>query len=563
MRWTYEYVDGTGRISRSAPSIPTQYTICAEILGAAIKYEGDAPAYTGGLVSVFQYGFFAPRLELTNRLSTAASDPRRMVTQPYTTAEPFSTVLYRMPFSNFGNSASDFVIDRNVTRAVVPYTATAYDGAYNGTGTVPLGLVTTNLTCFDGGTKAYNGILSEPYLYTTGGILDNVPPPAAKAMCVHQNRLVLGGADDTTVVWFSKPITPTEGPGFNEQLTITISDGGPVTGLASLGENLIVFKLQDVFVVPGTFPDASGNGPSLGEPYSLSSGVGCIDHRSVVDTPVGVFFQSERGLELLTSALEVIPMVKVRETLKLFPYITSTAHYPTNREVWFVCHDSKIGAVFQNPTAEIIIYNYQTGTFSKFVTPGDSNYLGRGMYHAALVNSDMWLACKSDGFYGTDQAFAYTYDTSLYYDTTRGIGVGYKNFVKMTVQTAPISMNEVQGFQRLKRVRLLGTATSPAGTSDYGQAAIGLLTDYTLSLANAQQASWTNAQMTTVINAQGRAQFEVHVREQKGQKVSVYYIEGAPASVAGNGFGLALSNIAVVVGLKSGLDKRITSEAKH
>jgi hypothetical protein len=563
MRWTYEYVDGTGRVVRSAPSIATQYTICAQIYGGLQQLTDDVAPYTGGLVSVFQYGFFAPRLELTNRLSTAASDPRRMTTQPYTTAEPFSTVLYRMPFSNFGNSASDFVIDRNVTRAVVPYTATAYDGAYNGTGTVPLGLVTTNLTCFDGGTKAYNGILSEPYLYTTGGILDNVPPPAAKAMCVHQNRLVLGGADDTTVVWFSKPITPTEGPGFNEQLTITISDGGPVTGLASLGENLIVFKLQDVFVVPGTFPDASGNGPSLGEPYSLSSGVGCIDHRSVVDTPVGVFFQSERGLELLTSALEVIPMVKVRETLKLFPYITSTVHYPTNREVWFVCHDSKIGAVFQNPTAEIIIYNYQTGTFSKFVTPGDSNYLGRGMYHAALVNSDMWLACKSDAYYGTDQAFAYTYDTSLYYDTTRGIGVGYKNFVKITVQTAPISMNEVQGFQRLKRVRLLGTAISPAGTSDYGQAAIGLLTDYTLSLANAQQASWTNAQMTTVINAQGRAQFEVHVREQKGQKVSVYYIEGAPVSVTGNGFGLALSNIAVVVGLKSGLDKRITSEAKH
>jgi hypothetical protein len=133
----------------------------------------------------------------------------------------------------------------------------------------------------------------------------------------------------------------------------------------------------------------------------------------------------------------------------------------------------------------------------------------------------------------------------------------------MTVQTAPISMNEVQGFQRLKRVRLLGTAISPAGTSDYGQLALGLWTDYTPSVANTQTASWTHDQMTTVINAQGRAQFEVHVREQKGQKVSVYYTEGNPASVLGNGFGLALSNIAVVVGLKSGLDKRITSEAKH
>lgn len=565
MRWTYEYIDGTGRLTQSAPSIPTQYTICAQILGGFQESEGETPPYTGGAVSVFQYGFFVPRLEMTNRLSTAATDPRRMVTQPYTTAEPFSTVLYRMPFSNFGNSASDFVIDRNVTRAVVPYTNTAYDGAYGGTGTVPLGLVTTNLTCFDGKTKDYNGLMSEPYLYTTGGILDNVPPPAAKAMCVHQNRLVLGGADDTTVVWFSKPITPTEGLGFNDQLTITIGNGGSVTGLASLGDNLIVFKLQDVFVVPGILSDASGNGPSLGEPYSLSSGVGCIDHRSVIDTPVGVFFQSQRGLELLTSALEVIPMVKVQETLKFYPYITSTAHYPTNREVWFICHESKIGAVFQNPTAVIILYNYQTGTWSTFLTPGDSNYLGRGMYHAASINSDMWLACKSDASYGTDQAFAYTYDTTLYYDTTRGIGVGYKNFVKMSVQTAPISMNEVQGFQRLKRVRLFGTATPPPGTGieDYGQALIALWTDYKPSFENVQVAVWTHDQMTTVINAQGRAQFEVHVREQKGQKISVYYVEDAPVLFLDSGFGLALSNIAVVVGLKSGLDKRITSEAKH
>jgi len=384
-------------------------------------------------------------------------------------------------------------------------------------------------------------------------------------MCVHQNRLVLGGADDTTVVWFSKPITPTEGPGFNEQLTITIGDGGPVMGLASLNGNLIVFKNQDVYVVPGTFPDASGNGPSLGEPFNLPSGVGCIDHRSVVETPVGVFFQSTRGLELLTPALEVNPMVKVWETLKLYPYITSTTHYPANREVWFVCHFSKIDVFNQSPPAQILIFNYQTGTWSKFISPGQSDYLGRGMFHVALVGMDVWLACKADAYFGFDQAFAYTYDTTRYYDTTRGYGVPTKNFVTMNVQTAPIAMNNVQGFQRLKRVRLLGTATPAVGTgiADYGQAELDLWTDYTTSRANPQIASWTHDQMKAVIDAQGRAQFEVHVREQKGQKISVAYTEGGPVSILDTGFGLALSNIAVVVGLKSGLDKRITSEAKH
>jgi len=555
MRWCYEYSDGTGRMVRSAPSNATQFTVCAEIQGAPwTSPTSGVPTYMGGTVSVFQYGFFVPRLELTNRLKTAAADARRVVLQPYTTAEPYSTVLYRMPFSNFENDSSDFVISRNATRGVVPWSGQTFDG----TGDYPLGLVSTNLKCFDGPSRNYNGILSEPYLYTTGNVLDNVPPPACKAMCVHQNRIVIGGADDPTVVWFSKPITPTDGPGFNDQLTITIGDGGPVTGLASLNGNLIIFKDQDVYVVPGTFPDATGYGPSMGEPFNLPAGVGCIDHRSVVETPVGVFFQSARGLELLTPALDVVPVPKVRETLLDYPHITSAAHYPANREVWFVCHDSTIDAVTTHPEGKVIVFNYQTQTWSKF-NIATSDYLGRGMFSIALIGSDVWMACSNTSDY-SNQAFAYYYDPSVYYDTKR---LEEKNYVKMTVVTAPISLNEVQGMQRVKRVRILGTFTPPQGNAEYCAVRLVTSTDYKPSLENYQLIDWTQSQVDSVVAAQGRAQLEVHVREQKGQKITVGYVEGETTTPLTTGFGMALSNLALVVGLKSGLDKRITSEAKH
>lgn len=555
MRWCYEYSDGTGRMVRSAPSMATQYTVCAEIQGAPwTDSTSQIPTYMGGTVSVFQYGFFVPRLELTNRLTTANEDARRVVLQPYTTAEPYSTVLYRMPFSNFENSASDFVISRNATRGVVPWSGDTFDSSTD----YPLGLVTTNLKCFDGPTQDYNGILAEPYLYTTGNVLDNVPPPACKAMCCHQNRIVIGGADDPTVVWYSKQITATDGPGFNDQLTITIGDGGPVTGLASLNGNLIIFKEQDVYVVPGTLPDSTGYGPSMGEPFNLPAGVGCIDHRSVVETPVGVYFQSHRGLELLTPALDVIPVTKIRETLQSYPYITNAAHYPANREVWFVCHNAMIDAVITTPSAQVLVFNYQTETWSKF-NIGTNDYLGRGMFSIALVGADMWMACTNTSDYSS-QAFAYSYDQSVYYDTKRA---GDKNYVKMTVVTAPISLNEVQGMQRVKRVRILGTFNPPTGTAEYCPIRLVTATDYKFSLDNLQLADWTQDQVQSVDQAQGRAQLEIHVREQKGQKITFGYVEGQPAAVGATGFGMALSNLALVVGLKSGLDKRITPEAKH
>ena len=61
-------------------------------------------------------------------------------------------------------------------------------------------------------------------------------------------------------------------------------------------------------------------------------------------------------------------------------------------------------------------------------------------------------------------------------------------------------------------------------------------------------------------------QVEVHLREQKGQAVQIEYQEGEPATTptyTGKGWGLAISNVALVVGLKKGLDKRILPDAKR
>jgi hypothetical protein len=507
------------------------------------------------VVTQFRYGFFAPVLELTNRLKTASSDARRVSLQPYTTAEPYSTVLYRMPFSSFRNPNSDFVVGRNAGRGVVANNSSSFSGSD------PFGYVTTNLQCFDGPQKDYNGLLAEPMLYTTGGVLDNVSPPSAKVLCVHQNRLIMGGADDPTVIWMSKELTPTEAPGFNEALTLTISDAGAVTGLASLNGNLVVFKRSAIFVVPGVLPDSTGAAPSMGEPIKLPAGVGCIDHRSVLETPMGVFFQSERGLEILTPSLQVqLIGDKIVDTLTAYPKVVSAIHYANDQEARFLLEKS-------DGTSRVLVnYSYLFGIWSKHLI----NYLG-GAQKMGVVDGTPWLAASAPATWsGAAQAAVYRQSEVSALDILPDVAGPNINYVKMTVLTAPIDVHQVQGFQRVKRARLLMTNNvRPELVADLLPAvAMSALTDYysPSMLGGVQLVSWTAAQVQTILTTQSRVQVETHLREQKGQAVQIAYTEGDPATTptyTGKGWGLAISNVALVVGLKKGLDKRILPDAKR
>ena len=569
MSWCYEYADGTGRMVRSAPSSPQQFTVCAEIWSPDGSSGDLGRRRAGGEVSRYRWGFFAPRLELTNRLSSAAVDPRRVLLQPYSTCEPFATVMYRMPWANFRNPISDFVVPRNATRGVVPYACTPY-AANN-----PNGYVVTNINqppsspgatdganaVFDGPTGDYMGMLREPYLYTTGGVLDNVATPGCKAMCVHQNRLVVGGADDATVVWFSKELSPTDAVGFNDLLTITIEAGGPVTGLASMNSALFVFKKNDVYVLSGTMPDATGNRSGLSEPTRLPSGIGCIDHRSVISTPVGVFFQSVRSIELLTPDLQIQAIGdKVIERLTAYPYVVSVSHNPTTQEVYFVCQTDRLSRTLSTTDTIVLVYSYLINAWYEW----EVSHLGRGQAAMTVVGSEPWLAMQEPYRVvpATPQAYVYRQVNLQYVDGLENLAsptVLSYSFIPVMWLTAPFSLNQVQGFQRVKRCRLLARAVNGSNLLIPG-------IDFMLAtdLSASQTSSWTPAQVTAVVLAQGAIQLETHVANQKGQLLALSCQTTAPVGpLTSAGVNVRFSNVALVVGLKAGLNKRITEEAKH
>jgi len=542
MRWTYEYIDGTGRVCRSAPSSPISYTVCAEILGAWYNHASSTATlpYTGGLVTQFKWGFFAPRLELTNRLETAADDARRMMLQPYTTAEPYSTVLYRMPQSSFESSAGAFVVDRNITRGVVPFVTNAY--AAN----APLGYVVNNFSLFDGPQKDYNGLLAEPILYTTGNILDNVPPPSARAMCIHQNRIVMGGADDPTVIWFSKELNATEAPGFNDALTFTLEEGGSVTGLASLESALVILKQNDIFVISGTMPDSTGYAPSLSTPIKLPHGIGCRDHRSVIETPVGIFFLSDRTIELLKPDLGIDPVGLQFSGINGFDAstITSVAHNAETQEVYFTYYFTSD----PDRRSQVAVFNYGLPGWMRWLV----NPLGTGSQLVAVVNSKPELVASGTDMSANPQALFYRQNT-IHADYLKNQAYA---FIPVTLQTAPFSMHNIQGYERVKRACLL---TSRPVTGSYPTVTVTLAGP----AAPPQVATWTPTELATFMGsaATWSGQLEVHVAEQKNRAMTIAF--QTTGTGAANNVPIRLAGFAFRIGLKAGFNKRTTEAARH
>lgn len=78
------------------------------------------------------------------------------------------------------------------------------------------------------------------------------------------------------------------------QRQIDEDDGDEGTGIYSWGEVLALFKRRRVFALTGDPPTGFRYAPIPG-----SQGLGCVGHRTVVETPVGLIYLSPRGVCIL------------------------------------------------------------------------------------------------------------------------------------------------------------------------------------------------------------------------------------------------------------------------
>jgi len=174
-----------------------------------------------------------------------------------------------------------------------------------------------------------------------GSAQDRRAPPYCADLVSYAGMLVLASG---TSLWWSGQTVDGEGTWFSPAFQVPVEGPGPITALAVQDGTLFAFKRDRIFAVGGEAPSDNGSSGGLGVPRRLACDVGCIDPRSVVVTSAGVFFLSERGVELLNRSGSVVWIgEQILRTLALFPVVTSAVLDDRNGLVRFSLAASESG----------------------------------------------------------------------------------------------------------------------------------------------------------------------------------------------------------------------------
>jgi hypothetical protein len=271
-------------------------------------------------------------------------------------------------------------------------------------------------------------------LYTNGGILSNDPAPwSGGIIAVSKSRLYWTDTTDPNVVRYSQQIaddTALEAP---IGLSLRVDPyGGPITAIGALDDTIIPFKETATFVFggPGPLADPSVN-PEVNTFSSvelLTSDVGCISPASLGQTPLGITFQSRKGIKLLTRQRQIADIGGPVSALDDQHY-TRTTLLPDRKAI-----------VYLTDTADgfSLLWDYDRNQWSKF-----SNHLG---IDAIVV----------DGIYH------YLRLDSRVFQETPGIYIDDNSRIPLRIETAWIHYAQyLQGWQRIIYAYFLGRWISP------------------------------------------------------------------------------------------------------
>lgn len=465
---TYEWTDNNGNPSRSAPSIPL-----------AVTTSGSG---TSGSITLN-----IPTLRLT-----------------YKTDNPVKIVIYRW---SLGQQSY--------------YQVTSITSPLLNDPTVD------SVTYVD--TQADSSILGNNLIYTTGGVIENISPPACDVIALYQSRLMLIEAENKNNLWYSKQVIQSTSVEMNDGFVMyvaptTAAQGatGPVRGLCPLDDKLILFKKDALYYINGAGPDNAGLNNQLSEPTFISSTIGSDQPKSIVFTPVGLMFQSDKGIWTLGRDLSTsytgAPVEAYNANVAL-----SSVNVPGTNQVRFTID-----------AGSTLMYDYyfqQWGTFTGI--PGISSTLYQGLH--TFIDS-----------YGR----VFQESPDKYLDGNRP--------VELKFTTGWMNLAGLQGLERAYFFYILATYKSPHRLQiqiayDFERSpsqTVEIVPDnYATPWGDSE--SWgstpywggnsTVEQWRVFLNKQKVQSFQISVREVYDPSL------GAPA-----GAGLTISGLNLVVGLKKG-----------
>jgi hypothetical protein len=292
---------------------------------------------------------------------------------------------------------------------------------------------------------------SQPLMYrqpgTAGAAVDRYPPPGDTIVCQHKDRIFTTDAYGSRV-YYSSFFVDGETAWFNPVFSFFVHGGsGPITALVSMDGRLFVFKRDGIFVVDGDGPPEGGvSGNEYSPPQRLATEYGCVDARSVVVTPDGIFYRSPRGAELLTRSLQVIWVgERVQNTLDANPVVCGATLDDAGRVRLCVAASDPASGNLSGITGAELVYDM----------PGDCWTAARHTGAAAVANAacqDMIradLAATGETIVQADPAGVVIYES-----WSTGLDRG-QYFSPWVIETAWLKTG-IQARQRITRFMFLG-----------------------------------------------------------------------------------------------------------
>ena len=385
---------------------------------------------------------------------------------------------------------------RTLVNGSIYYSAISIDVNSTSTDTVSEALTTPD-----------SGINENPLLYTAGGVLGNIAPPTPYFIACDGRRMFLVPSDDRQTIWVSKPIVSGEAVGFSNSsgMILRLPEGGDITAIALMDGRIIVFKSDQIRYFTGSGPDSRGRG-QFNNDELIASDVGCEDPASVVLTPGGVLFKSSKGIYLLSRNLSV-------------SYVGAPVEDFNDEEIRSAVVVSKSNQVrFTTDAGRILIYDYHHGAWSTDATPvSTSGTLWQDKHVFVQPSGRVWVERDEDEvFRDEDQP------------------------VKLTVGSPWIHVAGVNGFQRVRRVGILGEFRSRHKLK------VKVYTDYD----DEDPVQTVTLDSTKIQTVKGKPyQAFIHLKQQKCSAMMLV-IEDEP--LGGDGESVRLSALSLEVGVKKG-----------
>lgn len=536
----YEWTDAQGNIFRSAPSIPVTTTTKA---GTGITFTSTFSSGASSITVSSATGLFVGQVITDN--TTGAN----ITVGTYITSIVGTTIGLSLPTA--GNSAgggdtlktvqtASVVVNiptmrltyktANPIKIVLYRWSTAQQSYFQITSvTNPLLNDTTVDSVAFTDSLSDQAIIGNSLIYTTGGVVEDIAPPASTTMTLFKSRLFMVDAEDRNLLWYSKQViegTPVE---MSDLFTIYVAptvgaqgNTGPITALSAMDDKLIIFKKDAIYYMTGIGPDNTGAQNDFSDPVFITSTIGCANQNSIVFMPNGLMFQSDKGIWLLGRDLNTTYIGAAVENFNS-ALVESAITVPGTNQVRFTL-DSGV----------TLMYDYFYGQWGTFYNiPALASTLYQGLH--VFINK-----------------------FGQVYQETPGQYLDGSNPVCMSFTTSWLNLAGLQGYERAYMFYLLGNYISPhrlvlSIAYEYHPAP----TQQTIITPNNYNAPYgsdqTYGQSTPYGGTATLEQWKVHLQRQTCQSLQITLTElYDPSLGADAGAGLTLSGINMTLGIKKG-----------